>query len=47
MGSYVKPGKRKMETLIPEAVKAQEESEVASKRAKTSADVDNDSAMKE
>ena len=34
MGSYVKPGKRKMETLIPSAVEAQETLADVKKRAK-------------
>jgi len=34
MGSYVQPGKRKMETLIPEAIKNGEDLEEVRKRAK-------------
>jgi hypothetical protein len=34
MGSYIAPAKRKMETLLPEAVKAGEDVEMIKKRAK-------------
>merc|ERR1712193_62801 len=39
MGSFILPGKRKMETLIPEAIKNGEELEDVRKRAKLEGDV--------
>ena len=48
LGSYVQPGKRKMETLIPEAVRSGEDLEEVRKRAKLeeeSLDGDGDEKM--
>ena len=39
MGSFILPGKRKMETLIPEAIKNGEELEDVRKRAKLEGDI--------
>jgi len=39
MGSYVKAGKRKMETLIPDAIKNGEDLEEVKKRAKLDEDI--------
>ena len=40
MGSYVKPGKRKMDTLVPDAIKNGEELEDVRKRAKLEGDLE-------
>jgi len=45
MGSYRQPAKRKMETLLPEAVKVGEDVETIKKRAKLSEDADGDAKM--
>ena len=42
MGSFILPGKRKMETLVPEAIKNGEELEDVRKRAKLEGDVEAD-----
>jgi hypothetical protein len=47
MGSYRQPLKRKMETLLPESVKAGEDVETIKKRAKLSQDAEGDATMKE
>lgn len=45
MGSYRQPLKRKMETLVPEAVKIGEDIEAIKKRAKLGQDADGDAKM--
>ena len=40
MGSFIKPGKRKMDTLVPDAIKNGEELEDVRKRAKLEGDLE-------
>ena len=47
MGSYVKPGKRKMDTLVPDAIKNGEELEDVRKRAKLEGDLEADMVVAE
>lgn len=47
MGSYVKPGKRKMDTLVPDAIKNGEELEDVRKRAKLEGDLEVDAVETE
>ena len=47
MGSYVKPGKRKMDTLVPDAIKNGEELEDVRKRAKLEGDLEADVVVAE
>ena len=42
MGSFILPGKRKMDTLVPEAIKNGEELEDVRKRAKLDGDLETD-----
>ena len=42
MGSFILPGKRKMDTLVPEAIKNGEELEDVRKRAKLDGDLEAD-----
>merc|ERR1712025_1028149 len=47
MGSYVKPGKRKMDTLVPDAIKNGEELEDVRKRAKLEGGLEADMVVAE
>ena len=42
MGSFIKPGKRKMDTLVPDAITNGEELEDVRKRAKLEGDLEAD-----
>lgn len=46
MGSYIAPKKRKMETLIPDAIVAGESADQIWKKAKTTVDEEGDAKMK-
>lgn len=46
MGSYIKPLKRKMETIVPESVKSKEKIEQILKKAKLASTLDEDGDLK-